>query len=65
MVSPEGTLGLVPEANLPQALEAGFRVIVPEQVARIHNRSFLAQKFFEENHPKLTSFRLPRGRGQW
>jgi hypothetical protein len=65
MVSPEGTLGIIPEEHLPQALEAGFRPINPEQIARIHNRSFLAQKFFEQNHPKLTSFRLPRGKGQW
>ena len=36
-----------------------------DMMKRMYNRLFLAQKFFEQKHPKFTSTRLPRGFGRW
>ena len=65
MMAPDGTLGEVPAEQVEAAIAAGAKVMTNEDLARMHNRMFLAQKFFEQKHPKITSFRLPRGRGRW
>lgn len=65
MMSPDGDLGQVPEEHVPDALAAGFKVMTQNDLQRMHNRLFLAQKFFEQKHPKITNWRLPRGRGGW
>ena len=65
MISPEGVLGQVPDSEVSAALEAGFRVMANEDLARMHQRSFLAEKFFDQKHPKIKDWRLPRGRGRW
>jgi hypothetical protein len=65
MISPEGIIGQIPEDQVTTAEAHGFRVMTDSDLQRMHNRSFLAQKFFEQKHPKMTSTRLPRGRGRW
>lgn len=65
MISPEGVLGQVPDEEVAAAREAGFRPMTDEDLQRMHNRSFLAEKFFEQAHPKIKDWRLPRGRGRW
>jgi hypothetical protein len=65
MMAPDGTLGQVAEDHMEEAKAAGFKLMSDENMARMHNRLFLAQKFFDEKHPKITNMRLPRGRGRW
>jgi hypothetical protein len=65
MISPQGDLYQVPEEETPSALEQGFKLMTDERMATMYNRMFLAQKFFEQKHPKITNWRLPRGRGRW
>lgn len=65
MMSPEGALGQVADDHIEEAKAAGFKVMTDDDLARMHNKLFLAQKFFEQKHPKITSFKLPRGRGRW
>jgi hypothetical protein len=65
MISPAGELGQVPDDQVDEALQAGFKVMTDENMATMYNRLFLAQKFFEQKHPKITNWRLPRGRGRW
>jgi hypothetical protein len=65
MISPTGELGQVPQEQVEAALQEGFKVMTDEDMANMHNRQFLAQKFFEQKHPKITNWRLPRGRGRW
>jgi hypothetical protein len=65
MMAPGGTLCDVPQENVALAEAEGFRVMTDEDMSRMFNRMFLAQKFFEKKHPKMVSTRLPRGRGRW
>ena len=65
MMSPTGELGQVPDEQVEQALAAGFKVMSDDNMATMFNRMFLAQKFFDQKHPKITNWRLPRGRGRW
>lgn len=65
MMSPEGALGHVPAEEVQKAITDGFRVMTQDDLQRLHNRLFMAQKFFEQKHPKIKSFRLPRGKGRW
>ena len=65
MMSPSGELGQVPDDQVEQAKAAGFKVMTDEAMQTMYNRLFLAQKFFEQKHPKVKSWRLPRGRGRW
>lgn len=64
-MSPTGALGDVPDDKIEDAKAAGFKLMTQDDMQRMHNRLFFAQKFFDQAHPKLTSFRLPRGRGRW
>ncbi len=65
LISPEGTIGQMPEEQVESALQAGFKMMTRGDLQRLYNRLFLAQKFFEAKHPKITNWRLPRGRGRW
>lgn len=65
MITPEGTLCDVPQENVSAAEAEGFKLVTDADLARMHNRLFLAQKFFEQKHPTIRNWRLPRGRGQW
>jgi hypothetical protein len=65
MVSPDGSIGEIPQENVTAAQASGFRLMSQDDMQRLHNRLFLADKFFEKRHPKVTNWRLPRGRGRW
>lgn len=65
MISPSGELGQVPEDQVANAEAVGFKVMSDEAMSTMFNRMFLAQKFFEQKHPKVANWRLPRGRGRW
>jgi len=65
MMSPSGELGEVPADQVEAATAAGFKVMTDDMMATMFNRLFLAQKFFDQKHPKITNWRLPRGRGRW
>lgn len=64
-MAPNGDVGQVPEDQVEAAVAAGGRVMSKADMSKLFNRLFFAQKFFEEKHPKVKSFRLPRGRGRW
>lgn len=65
MMAPNGEIGEVPEDQVESAISSGARVMTTDMMKRMYNRLFLAQKFFEQKHPKFTSTRLPRGFGRW
>lgn len=65
MMAPDGTLCQIPDENVKDAESQGFKVMNDADMQRLYNRLFLADKFFEQKHPKMTSLRLPRGRGRW
>lgn len=65
MISPEGELYQVPEQEIEQARAQGFKVMTDDDMATMYNRMFLAQKFFDQKHPKVRNWRLPRGKGRW
>lgn len=65
MMAPDGTLCEIPEENVEAAKAEGFEVMTDAHMQRLYNRLFLAEKFFEQKHPKVAALRLPRGRGRW
>lgn len=65
MMSPTGEIGQIPEEQVEAAKSEGFREMSDQDMQRLHNRLFLADKFFEQKHPKITNWRLPRGKGRW
>jgi hypothetical protein len=65
MMGPDGELYWIPDENQAEAEKEGFKVMTDADLQRMHNRLFLAQKFFEQKNPKVKSFRFPRGRGRW
>ena len=65
MMAPDGTLCSIPDENVAEAEKAGFKIMTDADLQRMHNRLFLAQKFFEQKNPKVKSYRFPRGRGRW
>lgn len=64
MVAPGGSVCYIPRHNVTEAEKQGFRLLTSDLLERMHNRLFLVQKFFEEKHPKITSWKLPRGIGK-
>lgn len=64
-MGPDGELYSIPDENVAEAEREGFKVMTDADLQRMHNRLFLAQKFFEQKHPKMTNVRFPRGKGRW
>lgn len=65
MMAPDGTLCDIPEEQVESAEAEGFKIMTDADMQRMFNRLFLAEKFFEQKHPKLKAVRFPRGRGRW
>lgn len=48
MMSPDGTLGMIPEAQVPQALEAGARVIDSGAMRELRQAVFMQHTLFKD-----------------
>lgn len=54
IMAPDGTLGQVPEEALPAVLEAGGRVMTPEDMREMYQGVFMAHILFKDkNKPPM------------
>lgn len=63
MMSPDGTIGEIPEDKVQEATLAGFKVLTNADLAHIFNRQELERRFFEKRFAaKFKPIRrIPRG----
>lgn len=52
MMSPDGSLGQIPEENVPAAEAAGFRVMTDDDMKLMYNRLFLEHALFKDQRKK-------------
>lgn len=52
MMSPDGTLGEIPEENVVSAQADGFRVMTDDDMKLMYNRIFLEHALFQDQRKK-------------
>jgi hypothetical protein len=65
MMSPDGTIGEIPQDQVENAIAAGFKVMTNSEMAQLYNRQEIERRFFEKKFAaKYKPVRrvAPRGR---
>jgi hypothetical protein len=52
IMAPTGQLGYVPEEKLQEALDAGARVMTPEDMRTLRQQVFMEHAVFKEKHQR-------------
>lgn len=50
MMSPQGTLGIVPDEHVDAAITAGFRPMTPADMRVMYQASFMEHALFKDKH---------------
>jgi hypothetical protein len=50
MMSPQGTLGMVPDEHVDAAIVAGFRPMTPADMRAMYQASFMEHALFKDKH---------------